>query len=117
MDLILVSKVGQLLSIAKLATLYSLSRSHLQIFNQPFWGSALFYTIIVMLLHVFTEILGINFYFYFKWTDLLFKFSINFFPALLLFWILERYNGFKYWVIWSVGVFYFIYITQFTVMV
>jgi hypothetical protein len=117
MDFLGVSGVVRLLVAAKILTLYSLTKSQTQIFNQPFWGSAIIYTFIVMLLHFFTEILGLNFTFDFQWTDILFKFFINFFPALFLFWWLERSEGLKYWVIWGAGTFYFIFITQFTVMV
>lgn len=103
--------------IAKIATLLMLSKKYRHHFNPNFWQSAIFYTFIIMMFHLFTELLGINFDQEFSLADIGLKIALNLFPALLYFWILEKYDGTTYWIIWAGGALYFILIMKLTLMV
>ncbi len=98
----------------KIAVLFALSKKYDHKFNQKFWVSALLFSLFVMMVHFFMAFLGLRFSHPINSADLKFKFAVNFFPALIYFWILARFKGYMYWVIWGIGVIYFIMIMKIT---
>lgn len=47
--------------------------------------------------------------------DSLFKISLLFFPALIYFWLLSQTQGLVYWVIMGLGMFYFLFLSNFPI--